>query len=134
MKLISVITPEEKAALGVRPKRAAKAIPARLADRKGFIPPKLLAFESMIEHNHVGSEIRRWIRSEIPGHRLSVDVISADILDHASRRVMHFNEKPLDALATSAAIHLNPYMVCQGREEVTALRRSAAAALQQHVG
>jgi hypothetical protein len=136
MKLISVLTPQEKAALGVRPKLQAKALPARLAGQKGFISPKLLTFESMVERNRIGSELRRWMRQTWPDHRFAAEVLSENILDHAGRRVMHFKEKPLEALATSAAIHL--HLRAFGSQEdsfkMDALKASAVKALEPHVG
>ena len=130
MKLISILPEETKAALGVRPKRQPRPpLPQRLAHRRGVIPPKLLAFEGVIERNRVDKEVRRWLRAELPGHHLSAKVFSEDVLDEAVRRLMVYGDKPADALVLSAAFCIMPYRSAAFAD----LRASAATALAPHI-
>ena len=130
MKLISILTPEEKAALGVQPKRQAKVIPARLADRKGFIPPKLLAFEGIVARNHVDKDVRRWLRAELPAHCLNARTFSTEVLDDAVVRLMVYKEAPADALVLAATFRIMEYRTAP----FAALRASASKALGQSLG
>jgi hypothetical protein len=130
MKLISILTPEEKAALGVQPKRQAKVIPARLADRKGFIPPKLLAFEGIVARNHVDKDVRRWLRAELPAHCLNARTFSTEVLDDAVVRLMIYKEAPADALVLAATFRIMEYRTAP----FAALRASASKALGQSLG
>ena len=130
MKLISILTPEEKAALGVQPKRQAKVIPARLADHKGFIPPKLLAFEGIVARNHVDKDVRRWLRAELPAHCLNARTFSTEVLDDAVVRVLIYKEAPADALVLAAAFRIMEYRTAP----FAALRASASKALGQSLG
>jgi hypothetical protein len=130
MKLISILTPEEKAALGVQPKRQAKVIPARLADRKGFIPPKLLAFEGIVARNHVEKDVRRWLRAELPAHCLNARTFSTEVLDDAVVRLMIYKEAPADALVLAATFRIMEYRSAP----FAALRASASKALSQSLG
>ena len=134
MKLMSILSAETKAALGVRPKPQPKPVlPARLARRRGVIPSKLLAFEAMVERNRIGSEVRRWMRQEVPEHRLAVDIISQDILDDASKRVLRFRESPTVAVPLAAALNFQTYMPRSARRPFGELRASAEAALVPHI-
>ena len=130
MKLISILTPEEKAALGVQPKRQAKVIPARLADHKGFIPPKLLAFEGIVARNHVEKDVRRWLRAELPAHCLNARTFSTEVLDDAVVRLMVYKEAPADALVLAATFRIMEYRSAP----FAALRASASKALSQSLG
>jgi len=130
MKLISILTPEEKAALGVQPKRQAKVIPARLADHKGFIPPKLLAFEGIVARNHVEKDVRRWLRAELPAHCLNARTFSTEVLDDAVVRLMIYKEAPADALVLAATFRIMEYRSAP----FAALRASASKALSQSLG
>ena len=130
MKLISILTPEEKAALGVQPKRQAKVIPARLADHKGFIPPKLLAFEGIVARNHVDKDVRRWLRAELPAHCLNARAFSTEVLDDAVVRLLIYKEAPADALVLAAAFGIMEYRSAP----FAALRASASKALAQSLG
>ena len=130
MKLISILTPEEKAALGVQPKRQAKVIPARLADHKGFIPPKLLAFEGIVARNHVDKDVRRWLRAELPAHCLNARTFSTEVLDDAVVRLLIYKEAPADALVLAAAFRIMEYRTAP----FAALRASASKALSQSLG
>ena len=130
MKLISILTPEEKAALGVQPKRQAKVIPARLADHKGFIPPKLLAFEGIVARNHVEKDVRRWLRAELPAHCLNARTFSTEVLDDAVVRLMIYKEAPADALVLAAAFRIMEYRTAP----FAALRASASKALSLSLG
>ena len=130
MKLISILTPEEKAALGVQPKRQAKVIPARLADHKGFIPPKLLAFEGIVARNHVDKDVRRWLRAELPAHCLNARTFSTEVLDDAVVRLLIYKEAPADALVLAATFRIMEYRTAP----FAALRASASKALAQSMG
>ena len=130
MKLMSILSEKTKAALGVRPKRQPRPpLPERLAHRKGVIPPKLLAFEGAIERNRVDKEVRRWLRSELPEHHLSAQVLSDDVLNEAVRRLMVYGDKPADALVLSASFCIMPYRSAAFAD----LRASAATALAPHI-
>ena len=104
-------------------------LPQRLAHRRGVIPPKLLAFEGVIERNRVDKEVRRWLRAELPGHHLSAKVFSEDVLDEAVRRLMVYGDKPADALVLSAAFCIMPYRSAAFAD----LRASAATASAPHI-
>jgi hypothetical protein len=127
MKLMSILSAETKAALGVRPK---PALPARLARRRGVIPPKLLAFEGVVARNRVDKDVRRWLRAELPAHRLNARTFSTEVLDDAVVRLMIYKEAPADALVLAAAFRIMEYRTAP----FGALRASASKALGQSLG
>jgi hypothetical protein len=114
----------------VQPKRQAKVIPARLADHKGFIPPKLLAFEGIVARNHVDKDVRRWLRAELPAHCLNARTFSTEVLDDAVVRLLIYKEAPADALVLAAAFRIMEYRTAP----FAALRASAGKALAQSLG
>ena len=131
MKLISILPAETKAALGVRPKPQPKpALPARLARRRGVIPPKLLAFEGVVARNHVDKDVRRWLRAELPEHCLNARAFSTEVLDDAVVRLLIYKEAPADALVLAAAFRIMEYRTAP----FGALRASASKALGQSLG
>jgi hypothetical protein len=131
MKLMSILSAETKAALGVRPKRQPKpALPARLARRRGVIPPKLLAFEGVVARNHVDKDVRRWLRAELPEHCLNARAFSTEVLDDAVVRLLIYKEAPADALVLAAAFRIMEYRTAP----FAALRASASKALGQSLG
>ena len=131
MKLMSILSAETKAALGVRPKRQPKpALPARLARRRGVIPPKLLAFEGVVARNHVDKDVRRWLRAELPAHCLNARTFSTEVLDDAVVRLLIYKEAPADALVLAATFRIMEYRSAP----FAALRASASKALAQSLG
>ena len=128
---MSILPAGTKAALGVPPKPVpAPALPARLAHRKGIIPPKLLVFESIIAQNQVDKQIRRWLRAELPTHRLNPRKFSTEVLDNAVVRLMVYKDTPADALVLAAAFRMTEYNQAPFAE----LRASAAKALAGQIG